>query len=56
MKTLIWIGMIGGGLLGGYVPMLWGAPLMSLQSVVGNTVGGVLGVWLGWVVGKRFEL
>ena len=44
MKTLVWIGAIGGGIAGGYIPVLFGAPTLSLASVIGNTLGGVVGI------------
>ena len=45
-KTLIFIGMFIGSVLGGYVPVLFGAELLSFSSLLGNTIGGLLGVYL----------
>ena len=36
-----------GGLVGGYVPVLWGASSLSLQSFLFGAVGAALGVWAG---------
>jgi hypothetical protein len=36
-----------GGLVGGYVPELWGASGFSVVSVLFGVAGGVAGVWLG---------
>jgi len=52
-KRLIWIGAFVGSTLGGFLPMLWHASLFSLSSVLLSTVGGVLGIWAGWKVGRN---
>ena len=36
-----------GTIVGGYVPVLWGASSFSLVSFVFGFAGGVAGVWLG---------
>ena len=36
-----------GGVVGSYVPVLWGTSSFSLQSFVFGAVGAVAGVWLG---------
>ena len=36
-----------GMLLGGFVPDLWGAGQLSMQSILFSAVGGVAGVWAG---------
>jgi len=43
------IGLCGGfgTLVGGYLPVLWGAGSFSLVSVLFSFVGGVAGIWLG---------
>jgi membrane protein YqaA with SNARE-associated domain len=38
------------------VPLLWGAPVLSLSSVAGNTIGGALGVWAGYKLARRLDL
>lgn len=45
-KSLAMIGMIVGSLIGGYIPVLFGADLLSLISVITTAIGGILGVWL----------
>ena len=47
-KTLIWIGLFVGSTIGGYIPVLWGASMLSLSSVLLGGVGGIAGVWVGW--------
>lgn len=45
-KRLIYLGMFIGGFIGGYIPSLWGASGFSLQSVIGNAIGAILGIWV----------
>jgi hypothetical protein len=45
---LVWIGMIVGSAVGGYLPALWGGgDLFSFSSLILSGVGGILGIWLG---------
>ena len=37
-----------GSTLGGLVPALWHAGLLSLWGIVLSTIGGVLGIWAGY--------
>lgn len=53
-KTLILIGATVGGLVGAYVPVLWGnTDMFSGASILWSTIGGLLGIWLGVFVSKR---
>ena len=45
-----------GATAGGYVPVLFGSSLFSVASIVGNTLGGALGVVVGYKVGRAFDL
>ena len=54
-QKLIWLSVFVGSTAGGYVPTLFGAELLSLWGVLGSTVGGIAGVFLGiklekWIV------
>ena len=51
-KTLIWIGMIVGSAIGGYLPLLWGGDLLSFSSLILSTLGGIAGIWLGYRLGE----
>jgi hypothetical protein len=53
-KSLIWIGASVGGIVGGYIPALWGAGLFSVSSIIWSTVGGVAGIWAGFKLGQIF--
>ena len=47
-KFLVFLGMTIGSIIGGYIPMLWGAGLLSYSSVLFSGIGGILGVWIGF--------
>jgi hypothetical protein len=50
-KTLVWIGLSIGSLVGGYVPLLWGADVLSFSPLLFSAAGGILGIWLGFKLG-----
>ncbi|MCL5784757.1 MAG: hypothetical protein M1142_05410 [Patescibacteria group bacterium] len=51
-KTLVMLGMTIGSIIGGYVPVLFGASMLSYTSVLGSGVGGLLGIWAGYKIGQ----
>lgn len=55
MKSCIWGGMFVGSTIGSFVPLLWGGDVLSMSSIVLTAVGGVLGVWGGYSMGKYME-
>jgi len=56
MKALIWIGVIVGSTIGGYIPVLLGSSLFSVASILGNGLGGVLGIIAGYKLGEYWGL
>jgi hypothetical protein len=54
-KTLVWIGLSIGSLGGGYAPVLWGGDVFSYSALLFSTVGGILGIWLGFKLGEYFS-
>jgi hypothetical protein len=46
-RSVIGLSMAFGGLAGGYVPVLWGASSLSLQSLLFGAIGAAAGVWAG---------
>jgi hypothetical protein len=46
-KKMIMLGMIVGSIAGGYVPALFGADEFMI-SLLGSTVGGILGIWIAF--------
>jgi uncharacterized membrane protein YeaQ/YmgE (transglycosylase-associated protein family) len=48
MQKRIWLGVLIGSVIGGFIPDLWGADLFSYSSVLLSTIGGFAGLWLGY--------
>lgn len=55
-KTLVWIGVLVGSSLGGYLPSLFGVEMFSLWGLLGSTVGGIAGVFGGIKLGDKLGL
>ena len=53
-KTLIWIGVAIGGIVGGYVPVFFGADSFSMSAVIGSGVGSLIGIWVGFRLSQNF--
>jgi len=51
-KSIIMLGMVVGSIIGGYIPVLFGASFLSLWSLLGSAVGGLFGIWITykWVM------
>ncbi len=47
-KRTIYFGMFIGGLIGGYVPALWGAGVFSFSSLLGNAIGAIVGIYIAF--------
>lgn len=45
-KQTVYIGVIIGGLIGGYIPSLWGAGLFSFSEVLFGAIGSLAGIWV----------
>lgn len=45
-KRLLLLGVGAGGLIGGYIPGLFGISYFSAWSIVGSMLGGIAGLWL----------
>lgn len=53
---LIWIGITVGGLVGAYIPVLWGDHnFLGAASILFSAVGSLAGLWLGYKIGKSVE-
>lgn len=46
-KKLITAGVIVGGTVGSYLPVLFGAGQLSGWSILGSLIGGLAGIWAG---------
>ncbi|MEN9524085.1 MAG: hypothetical protein RL536_154 [Candidatus Parcubacteria bacterium] len=51
-RHLIWIGVLVGGTIGGWIPTLWGAGAFSITGIVGSTIGGLLGIYVGMKIAE----
>ena len=54
-KTIIMFFVLAFGLIGGYLPTLLGEDIFSLWEILGSTVGGFIGIWVGVLASKRFS-
>ncbi|HSX32005.1 MAG TPA: hypothetical protein VLF43_01990 [Candidatus Saccharimonadales bacterium] len=53
-KSFIWLGIIIGSTLGGWLGSLAGGSLLSWQSIVGNTIGALAGIYAGYKLSQYF--
>jgi hypothetical protein len=53
MKSLIYIGITVGGIIGGYIPVLFGQDGLSFASLLGGTIGSFAGLWAGYKIGQN---
>jgi len=47
-KSIIFIGMVIGSFIGGYIMTLFGCHAISFASLAGSSVGGLAGIWIAW--------
>jgi uncharacterized membrane protein YeaQ/YmgE (transglycosylase-associated protein family) len=47
-KKMILLGMVVGSIVGGYLPSLFGIDDLSLISILGSVIGGMLGIWIAY--------
>lgn len=56
-KFLILTGATIGGIAGAYIPFLWGdTNFLSGWSILFGTIGGLVGIWLGYKLAQRLAL
>ena len=54
-KTTVWIGVLVGSLFGGYLPTIFGASFLSVSSLIGSGIGGIIGIFVGIKLGNYFS-
>jgi len=55
-KILIGMGALVGGIAGAYVPALWGdTDIFSGWSILFSTIGGLVGIWVGYLIAHRID-
>jgi len=47
-KTAVMIGMVLGSTIGGYLPSFFGISAFSFIGIVGNVVGGIVGIFIAY--------
>ncbi len=48
MKQMIWLGLVVGSVVGGFIPSLWGAGVFSFSSIFLSAAGAIAGIWLAF--------
>lgn len=48
MKQMIWLGMVVGSVIGGFIPALWGAGMLSFSSIIFSALGAMAGIYLAY--------
>ena len=51
-KKLVWGGMFIGSTIGGMIPSLWGADMLSMSGFLLSMAGGAVGIWAGYRIGQ----
>lgn len=51
MRFRIWLGILVGSTIGGLIPELWGASMISYSSVWLSGIGAFVGLWIGYRTG-----
>ena len=46
-KKIIWLGLLVGSTIGGFIPSFWGAGMLSFSGLILSALGGFVGIWLG---------
>jgi uncharacterized membrane protein YeaQ/YmgE (transglycosylase-associated protein family) len=55
MKTLIYIGLTVGGLIGTWLgSFIDHNPLFGMWSFIGGTIGSLVGIWAGYKIAKNY--
>lgn len=52
-SLLVWTGAGIGSIIGSYLPKLWGSGLLSFSSIILGTIGGLLGVYVGYKISQN---
>ncbi|MCX6798427.1 MAG: hypothetical protein NTX66_04440 [Candidatus Falkowbacteria bacterium] len=47
-KKVVFLGMIFGSTIGGYLPTVFGVNALSLVSILCAAAGGIIGIWLSY--------
>lgn len=53
-KKLIMFSLVAWSIIGSYIPVWLGESMLGGWSIIGGTIGGLFGIWLGAWVAKRY--
>jgi hypothetical protein len=53
LKKFCMVGALVGSSIGSYAPALWGGDMLSFSGILLGMVGGFVGIWAGYRLGKR---
>jgi len=48
MQARIWLGVLIGSTIGGFIPALWGADLLSYSGLLFSGIGAFVGLWVAY--------
>jgi hypothetical protein len=48
MQPRIWLGILIGSTLGGFIPSLWGADMLSYSALLFSGGGAFVGLWIAY--------
>jgi hypothetical protein len=48
MQARIWIGILVGSTIGGFIPAFWGADLLSYSSILLSGLGALVGLFIAY--------
>ena len=54
-KSLVFIFMTIGSVIGGYLPLLWGGDTFSMSSIFLSSVFAIVGIWVGFKIGQNIN-
>jgi predicted MFS family arabinose efflux permease len=49
-RVLIWVAILIGSTIGGAIPELWGAEMLSFTSLLLSGIGGLVGLWIAFKI------
>jgi predicted MFS family arabinose efflux permease len=53
-KSLTWIGILVGSTIGGFIPTLWGAGMLSMSGILFSGLGAILGIYVAFKVARTY--
>ncbi|MFA6463686.1 MAG: hypothetical protein WCV55_01620 [Candidatus Paceibacterota bacterium] len=54
-KSLVFIFMTIGSIIGGYIPMLWGEGSFSMSALVFSSIFAIVGIIVGFKIGQEMN-